>query len=87
MRDNKVVYYTTGRRGGGRITRNQGENVTYCMDVAPMNMFENQVVPLEFHKLSRSLRPNVRTARVFLSGTKFIPVQKKHENQKTFCEV
>ena len=39
---------------GGRVD-------PYSPDVAPMNIFENQVVPIGFHNLSKSFRPNLAT--------------------------
>ena len=46
------------------------------MDVAPVNIFENQVIPMVLHNLSKSFRPNLTNTRVFSLGTKFIPVWK-----------
>ena len=46
----------------------------YCMDTAPFNIFENQVIPTGLHDVPKSFRPNLATARVFSMGTKFIPV-------------
>ena len=45
----------------------------YSMDIAPMNIFENQVIPVGIHNLSKSFRPNLATIRVLSLGTKFIP--------------
>ena len=59
-----------GRRdyesGAGRShTKVYGESYAYCMDVASLNIFENQVVPMGLHNLSKSFRPNIATTRVF----------------------
>ena len=43
------------------------------MDIAPMNIFENQVIPVGIHNLSKSFSPNLATIRVLSLGTKFIP--------------
>ena len=43
----------------------------YSPDVAPMNIFENLVVPTGIHNLSKIFRPNLATIRV--NGMKFIP--------------
>jgi len=43
------------------------------MDIAPLNVFENQVIPVGIHNLSKSFRPNLATIRVLSLGTKFIP--------------
>ena len=74
-----------GGRGRG-FTRNQGENDAYSMDVAPMNIFENQVIPMGLHNLSKSFKPNLATTRVFSLGTKFIPVWKKMSIVKPFSK-
>ena len=42
------------------------------MDVAPLKIFENQVIPTGLHDISKSFRPNLATARVFSMGTKLI---------------
>jgi len=62
-----------GRRGRG-FYRNQGEIDAYSMHVAPISIFENQVIPMGLHNLSKSFKPNLATTRVFSLGTKFIPV-------------
>ena len=51
-----------GGRGRG-FTRNQGENDAYSMDVAPMNIFENQVIPMGLRNLSKSFKPNLAITR------------------------
>ena len=68
-----------GRRGGrGRgFTRNPGEIDAYSMDVAAMNIFKNQVIPMGLHNLSKNFKPNLATTRVFSLGTKFISVWKQ----------
>ena len=70
-----------GRGRGGRFQRgfkrHSGIFDAYCLDTAPLNIFENQVIPTELHGISKSFRPNFATTRVFLIGTKFIPVWKK----------
>ena len=45
----------------------------YGMDIAPMNIFENQVIPVGIHNLSKIFRPNLNTSRVLSLRTKFIP--------------
>ena len=65
----------TGRYGSGRsFNKPQGETDAYCMDVAPFNIFENQIIPVGLHNLSKSFKPNLTTTRVFSLGTNFIPV-------------
>ena len=50
-----------------------GEVDPYSLDIAPMNIFENQVIPIGIHNLSKSFRPNLATIRVLSLGMKFIP--------------
>ena len=54
------------------------------MSVAPLNIFENQVVPMGLHNFSKIFRPNIATTRVFSLGMKFIPVWKKVSVKKPF---
>ena len=49
----------------------------YGMDVAPLNLFENQVIPVRIHNISKSFKPNLDTIQVFSLGTKFIPKWRK----------
>ena len=56
------------------------------MDVAPFNIFENQVIPMGLHNLSKSFKPNLATTRVFSLGTKFIPVWKSMKIVKPFAK-
>ena len=56
------------------------------MDVAPINIFENQIIPVGLHNLSKSFRPNLTTTRAFSLGTKFIPVWKQMKVQKPFAK-
>ena len=75
-----------GRRGRGNFARSQGENDAYSMDVAPFNIFKNQIIPVGLHNLSKSFRPNLTTTRVFALGTKFIPVWKRMDIKKPFAK-
>ena len=50
-----------------------GEVDPYSPDFAPMNIFENQVIPIGIHNLSKIFRPNLATIRVLSLGMKFIP--------------
>ena len=65
-------------RGQGRgrerrsFYRNTDENDPYDMSIAPLNLFENQVIPIGLHNLSKSFRPNISTIQVLSLGTKFI---------------
>ena len=63
-----------GSRGRGRRTfvRQTGESDPYDMSIAPLNIYENQVIPVGLHNLSKSFRPNLSTIRVLSLGTKFI---------------
>ena len=56
----------SSRRGNTKILD------CYSMDIAPMNIFENQCIPVGIHNLSKSFHPNLNTIRVLSLGTKFI---------------
>ena len=73
-----------GRRGRD-FYRLQSENDAYSMDVAPVSIFENQVIPMGLHNLSKSFKPNLATTRVFSLGTKLIPVWKSMKIVKPFA--
>ena len=61
-------------RGAGRPNyKPSGMNDPYDLDIVPLNVFENQVIPVGVHNLSKSFRPNMATIRVLSLGTKFIP--------------
>ena len=82
-------YVARGRgrsRGRGRRSfyRNTGENDPYDMSIAPLNLFENQVIPIGLHNLSKSFRPNISTIRVLSLGTKFIPKWKFEKRNNAF---
>ena len=51
-------------RGRGRRSfyRNTGENDPYDMSIAPLNLFENQVIPIGLHNLSKSAKPHKKNA-------------------------
>ena len=51
-------------RGGQRSHKRAGENDPYDMTIAPLNIYENQVIPVGLHNLSKSFRPNLSTIRV-----------------------
>ena len=55
----------------------------YGMDNAPMNIFENQLIPVGIHNLSKSFRPNLNTIRVLFRGTKCIPKWDKTKTVNT----
>ena len=61
------------RRGRRSFYRNTGENDPYDMSIAPLNLYENQVIQIGLHNLSKCFRPNISTIRVLSLGTKFIP--------------
>jgi len=56
----------------------------YGIDVAPMHVFENQVIPVRIHNASKKFKPNLDTIRVLSFGTKFIPKWKKTNTSHTF---
>ena len=59
-------------------------NDPYGIDIAPLNIFENQVIPIGVHNLSKSFRPNMATIRVLSLGTKFIPKWRDTNIKKIF---
>ena len=73
-------------RGRGRrpFVRHTGEQDPYDMSIAPMNIYENQVLPIGIHNLSKSFRPNLATIRVLSLGTKFIPKWKFEKRNNMF---
>ena len=54
------------------------------MDIATMNIFENQVIPVGIQNLSKIWRPNLATIQVLSLGTNFIPRWSKTNTRKTF---
>ena len=71
--DNSIPPKPSGRGSFNRRGNTKFFLDCYGMDIAPMNIFENQVVPVGSHNLSKSFRPNLNTIRVLSLGTKFIP--------------
>ena len=55
----------------------------YSMDIAPMNIFENQCIPVGIHNLSKFFCPNLNTIRVLSLRTKFIPKWDTTTTRKT----
>ena len=53
-------------RGRGRqpFVRHTVENNPYDMCIAPLNIYDNQGLPIGIHNLSKSCRPNLATIRV-----------------------
>ena len=68
----------SSRRGNTKILD------SYSMDIAPMNIFENQCIPVGIHNLSKNFRPNLNTIRVLSLGTKFIPKWNTTKTGNTF---
>ena len=54
------------------------------MTIAPLNIYENQVIPVGLHNLSKGFRPNLSTIRVLSLGTKFIPRWKFEKRNNAF---
>ena len=75
----------SGRNRGRRaFFRQTGESDPYDMSIAPLNIYENQVIPIGIHNLSKSFRPNLSTIRVLSLGTKLIPKWKFEERSNIF---
>ena len=68
----------------GRSSFRSGETDPYDMTIAPLNIYENQVIPVGLHNLSKCFRPNLSTIRVLLLGTKFIPKWKFEKRNNAF---
>ena len=59
-----------------------GESDPSDMFIAPMNIYENQVLLIGIHNLSKSFRPNLATIRNLSLGTKLIPKWKFEKKKK-----
>ena len=75
---------TPGRGAGRPNSKPSGMNDPYDLDIVPLNVFENQVIPVGVHNLSKSFRPNMATIRVLSLGTKFIPKWRDPNLKNTF---
>ena len=73
-----------GRGAGRPNSKFSGMIDPYGIDIAPLNVFENQVIPIGIHNLSKSFRPNMATIRVLSLGTKFIPKWRDPNLKHTF---
>ena len=71
-------------RGGRPFVRHTGENDPYDMSIAPLFIYEIQVLPIGIHNLSKSFRPSLATIRVLSLGTKFIPKWKFEKRNNAF---
>jgi len=56
----------------------------YSPEFVPMNIFENQVIPVGIHNLSKCFRPNLATIRMLSLGMKFIPKTKSLKWRNVF---
>ena len=61
-----------------------GENDPYDMSIASIVIYENQVLPVGIHNLSKSFRPNLATIRVLSFGTIIIPKWKFEKRNNVF---
>ena len=54
-------------RGRGRrpFVRQTSESDPYDMSISPLNIYENQAIPVGLHNLSKSFRPNLSTIQVY----------------------
>ena len=79
---------TVSYRGRGRerrpFYRFTGETGPCDLSIAPLNIFENQVIPIGLHNLSKSFSPNISTIQVLLLGTKFTPSWKFEKRNNAF---
>ena len=74
----------SGKGGSRPNVKTPGECDPFGIDIAPLNIFENQFFPVGVHNLSKSFRPNMTTIHVLTLGTKFIPKWKKANVKQTF---
>ena len=76
------------RRGGGRSSSKPSGTIDpYGIDIAPLNIFKNQIIPIGVYNLSKSFRPNMATIRVLSLGTKFIPKWRDNNLKQTFKKI
>ena len=54
------------------------------MSIAPLFTYENQMLPIGIHNLSKSFRPNLAMIRDLSLGTKFIPKYNFEKRNNTF---
>ena len=73
-----------GRGAGRPNSKPSGMNDPYDLDIACLNVSENQDIPVGIHNLSKSFRPNMATIRVLSLGTKFIPKWRDPNLKHTF---
>ena len=73
-----------GRGGSRPYVRNSGEYDFVGINIAPLNIFEKQVIPADIHNLFKSFRPNMATICVLSLGTKFIPKWRKANVKQKF---
>ena len=63
----------SGRGGSRPNVKTSGECDPFGIDIALPNIFENQIIPVGVHNLSKLFRPNTANIRVLALGTNFIP--------------
>ena len=61
-----------------RLSIFNGENDVYGIDIAPLSIFENQVIPVNIHNLLTSFQPNL--------ATKFIPKWNQYSRKRTYID-
>ena len=77
-----------GRGGGKPNSKPPGMNDPYGIDIAPLNIFKNQIVPAVVHKLSKSFRPNKAYSCVIkIIQTKFEDFKRRLQNKMYFSEI
>ena len=66
-----------GHPAHGPPSFQQGQTSTdpYSIYKAPMFIFENQVIPIKIHNMSKTFVPNLITTRVLSMGMKFAPTK------------
>ena len=83
-----IMIQTGSRNLVGKLFARRGNTKfnldCYGMDFAPVNIFENQLIPVGIHNISKSFRPNLASIGVLSLGTKFIPKWDKTKTANRF---
>ena len=56
----------------------------YGIDTAPMHIFENHIIPVQIHNISKKFKPKLDTILVLSRGGNFIPKWEKTKTTQMF---
>ena len=77
---NQTILLKWARKQNQTNKSSSGKTDPYDIHITLLHIFENQVVPVGLHYLSKSFKPNLVTITILSVGTKFIPSgKKKHQ--------